>query len=45
MAKQKVFSSITKDNKLDKRTTSGRIASGRDINSETLSKKVLKGKK
>jgi hypothetical protein len=44
MAKQKVISRVTKDAKLDKRTSSGRAADGKDMNSKTLSKKIMKGK-
>jgi hypothetical protein len=44
MAKQKVISKLTKESKLDKRTTSGRAASGKDLNLKTLEKKILKGK-
>lgn len=44
MAKQKVISKVTKDGKLDKRTASGRAASGKNTSSKTLAKKIMKGK-
>lgn len=44
MAKPKVVSKVTTENKLDKRTTSGRAASGKSVESKTIAKKLLKGK-
>ena len=40
----KKISRVTKDSKLDKRTTSGRAASGKSTSNRTLSKKIMKGK-
>ncbi len=40
----KKISRVTKDSKLDKRTTSGRAASGKSTSNKTLSKKIMKGK-
>jgi len=41
----KVISKATKDGKPDKRTASGRAASGKDLVSKTISKKILQNKK
>jgi hypothetical protein len=41
----KVISKVTKYDKLDKRTASGRAADGKDLESKTISKKILKKNK
>jgi hypothetical protein len=40
----KKISRVTKEGKLDKRTTSGRAAAGKDASNKGLSKKIMKGK-
>ncbi|AFL84707.1 hypothetical protein Belba_2140 [Belliella baltica DSM 15883] len=40
----KKISRVTKESKLDKRTTSGRAAAGKDATNKNISKKMLKGK-
>ena len=40
----KVISKVTKDGKLDKRTSSGRAASGKSTSNKKLEKKIMKGK-
>ena len=40
----KKISRVTKESKLDKRTTSGGAASGKSTSNKSLSKKIMKGK-
>lgn len=40
----KKISRVTKDSKLDKRTTSGRAASGKDTTNKSASNKIMKRK-